>query len=187
MRAMREHVGFKELTVDNWCQPDPAGGAFGEVSLATGEQRAMTGERWAEQFLAVELKPQVPIEVRELWEVARGVLLYGWFFYPLYMVGEEQLRRVADAAVLHRYRQLQGPPGPRSGEPPNFNRRLRWLFDHGYMPARLEQRWQAIRQLRNLGSHAEFQGLQMPGGALSTLHLVTEEINGLFVEAVAGI
>lgn len=181
---MREHVAFKALTVDNWRQPDPSGSPFGEVSLATGEQRAMTGERWAEHFLAVELEPDVPIEVRQLWEVARGVFLYGWFFYPLYMLGEEQLRRVADAAILHRYRQLDGPPDARNGELPNFYSRLRWLFAHEHIPAQLEPRWHAIRELRNLGSHAEFQALQMPNESLSTLHLVTEEINALFVQTV---
>jgi hypothetical protein len=47
----------------------------------------------------------VPGEVREMWEAARGLLLYGWFFYAIYAIGEHELRRVADAAVLHRYQQ----------------------------------------------------------------------------------
>lgn len=140
----------------------------------------MNAERWAEQFLAVELEQHVPAEVRELWEVARGVLLYGWFFYPLYMLGEEQLRRVADAAVLHRYRQLDGPPDEQTGESPSFARRLRWLFDHGHVDRELESRWQATRDLRNLGSHSDFQSLQMPHGSLSTLRVLAKEINTLF-------
>ena len=34
-------------------------------------------------FLSVELDEKVPHEIKELFAVARGVLLYGWFFYPL--------------------------------------------------------------------------------------------------------
>lgn len=44
-----------------------------------------------------------------MWTIAHGILLYGWFFYPLYAVGDRELHRVADAAVLHRYRQAEGP------------------------------------------------------------------------------
>jgi len=40
-----------------------------------------------------------------MWEVARGLLLCGWFYYAIYAIGEHELRRVADAAVLHRYQQ----------------------------------------------------------------------------------
>src|SRR6202042_2696215 len=77
-----------------------------------GHRRAPppTGEGWAERFLAVDLAPAVPSEVRDMWEAARGLLLYGWFYYAIYAIGEHELRRVADAAILHRYQQAGGPP-----------------------------------------------------------------------------
>jgi hypothetical protein len=163
---------FKRLTEDNWRDPDPAGQAFGEINLATGEERPMTAQRWAQRILAVHLNDDVPADVRDLWEVARGVLLYGYFFYPLYMLGDEQLHRVADAAILHRYRQLGGPTHPRTGDAPSFAPRLEWLIDNGHIPASLKVRWDAIRGLRNLGSHAERQSLQMPISALNSLSLL---------------
>lgn len=72
----------------------------------------------------------------EGWEVARGVLLYGCFYSPLYALSEHQLRRVADAAILHRYQQAGGPPNkkrdPDDGQLrwPDFKRRVEWLIDH---------------------------------------------------------
>jgi hypothetical protein len=122
----------------------------------------------------------VPAEVKDLWEVARGVLLYGYFFYPLYMLGDEQLHRVADAAVLHRYRELGGLSHARTEDPPTFGRRLEWLIRNGHIPAALEIRWNAIRGLRNLGSHVERHSLQMPIDALNSLALLAKEINSLF-------
>ena len=67
----------------------------------------MTGEDWARAFLNVELKEHVPEPVSDLFAIARGALLYGWFFYPLFRLGEEQLYRVVEAAAKERYRQLE--------------------------------------------------------------------------------
>jgi hypothetical protein len=50
-----------------------------------------------------------------MWQATRGMLLYGWFYYAIYAIGEHQLRRVADAAVLHRYQQADGSPNKKPG------------------------------------------------------------------------
>ena len=172
-------TGIKELTADNWREPDEANALFGEMNRVTGEARILTGDDWARRFLAVELSDLVPDDVRTMWVAARGALLYGAFFYPLYALGDEQLHRVADAAVLHRYQQLNGPRHP-SGQWPNLKPRLDWLIARGVISRELEQRWEAIRNLRNFASHATFQHLEMPGQALQTLHILREEIDGLF-------
>jgi hypothetical protein len=168
---------FKRLDASNWLDPDPGHEAFGEINLATGERREVTGDRWARQILSINLTPEVPREVRDLWEIARGVLLYGWFFYPLYALGDEQLHRVADAAVLFAYRK-HGGPEPKG--PTTFHRRLAWLFEHGFIDKSLETRWSAIRELRNLGSHVSAVHIAMPMDTLRTLRILAEEIDALF-------
>jgi hypothetical protein len=168
-------VSFKYLTAENWLHPDEAGRAFGEVNLRTGETLPASAERWAERFLAVELSPKVPSDVRDMWVIARGVLLYGWFFYTLYALGDEQLHRVADAAVLYRYEQADGPRDSRTGRLPNLKPRLDWLIAQGIIDSKVDQRWDAIRNLRNYGSHATFARIDTPIGALQTLEVLAEE------------
>lgn len=174
---------FKRLDLTNWLERDPVHDAFGEFNIHTGARRPMTAERWAEHILSVHLAPDVPQPVRELWEIARGVLLYGWFFYPLYALGDEQLHRVADTAVLFAYRDRGGPEGPKG--PPSFHGRLSWLFAHGHIAQRLEPRWSAIRELRNLGSHATAVHISMPMDALRTMSILAEAIDALFVSQAA--
>jgi hypothetical protein len=58
-------------TIGNWLEPDPICLKFGELNLATAKHRAPTGARWAERFLAIDLWPTVPSEVREMWEAAQ--------------------------------------------------------------------------------------------------------------------
>jgi len=166
--------GVKHPTPENWLVPDETGRGFGEVNLATGERRAATGEGWAVQFLAVELSPSAPAEVRDMWEVARGVALYGWFYYPLYAIAEHQLRRVADAATFHRSRQAGGPANA------SFRRRVEWLIEHGVIPVEKRARWDAIRALRNETTHASIRHLVMPLDVLRVLDLLQVEIDALF-------
>jgi hypothetical protein len=184
---MESSPGVKRLTIDNWLMPDDIGRAFVEVNAATGERRPATAESWAQRFLAIELGQCVPAEIRDMWEVARGALLYGWFYYALYALGEHELRRVVDAAALYRYRQAGGPPlkkPDREGKSrwPPFKARVAWLADHGILPQASRGRWEAIVDLRNEGSHATFRHLVMPIDALMTMKLLAQEISGLFGE-----
>ena len=71
--------GFKQLSVDNWREPDPMLGIFVRLS-PTRELRRPTGDERAQKLLASALHEQVPEDVRRLFEVARGTLLYGYFF-----------------------------------------------------------------------------------------------------------
>jgi len=173
-------TGLKHLTADNWLEPDKAARAFREVNFATGEEREASASRWAHLFLAVDLSPEVPDAIHDMWVIARGVLLYAWFFYPLYALGDDQLHRVADAAVLLRYQQAGGPEDTRSGQWPTLKKRLNWLIEQGIIDKTVEKRWDAIRNLRNYGSHATYARIEMPIDALRTLEILAREIDALY-------
>jgi hypothetical protein len=173
-------VGGKQLSLDNWTEPDATSAQFGQLSPLIGP-RPMDGQDWARAFLAVELKPHVPESVRELFAVARGVLLYGWFFYPLFHLGEEQLYRVVEAAATACYETLGGPRSR-----PSFAEAVDWLTKRGVIPGDDRERWIAIRRLRNAASHPDQQSVMVPGQALGTLKATAHDINRLFARS-AGI
>jgi hypothetical protein len=169
-----EDDGVKHLTTGNWLDPDPICPKFGP-----------TRDDWAAQFLAVDLEPAVPSEVRDMWEAARGVLLYGWFYYAIYAIGEHELRRVADAAILHCYQQAGGPPNKKrdhEGELrwPSMMRRVDWLIEAGVIPAEKHERWDGLRDLRNETTHISIRHLTSPHEALRVLELLASEISALF-------
>jgi hypothetical protein len=177
--------GVKHLTTGNWLDPDPICLKFTEFDPATAEHRQPTGEAWAQRFLAVDLASTVPSEVRDMWVAARGLLLYGWFYYALYAQGEHQLRRVADAAVLHRYQQAGGPPLKKrdpGGDTrwPDLMWRVDWLIAQGVIRTERRPRWDLIRDLRNETTHASIRHLTPPHEALRALDLLAREIDALF-------
>jgi hypothetical protein len=173
-----ESLRFKQLTVDNYQQPDPVLTAFVRMSEKDGSTRTLTGEDWAEKILAVELSEQVPLEVRRLFAVARGALLYGYFFYPLYTLGAEQLFRVAESAVGHKCRNL-GVPAKKL-EDMTFQKRLSHLVDEGVIPASDHRRWDALRHLRNLTSHPKDQTILLPHTAIGELQMIATGIDAMY-------
>lgn len=182
-RSRLAPVGFKELTADNWRERDPTNDAFARFDCATGRAVALSPDEWARHFLGFRLDQRVPDEVRDLFAVAQGTMLYGAFFYPLYTLGQEQVHRVADAAALHRYYQLGGPKTKKGADPP-FATRIKWLVQKAAIPAAEQRRWNAYRELRNIGSHAEFQQLHLPTEALTSLRVVAGSVNQLFAPAL---
>lgn len=164
-------LGHKALTIENWAQADPAMAHFGGPDN-TGNFRSLDQDIWAREVLSCKLTGDVPVDIRRLHNVARGAMLYAYFFYPIMTLAAEQLYRVVDAALATRMRHLD----PQQ----TFGRRIKAAIKDGVISERERRRWEAVRELRNMASHAEGQSIYAPGMALMTLATATEQINGLF-------
>jgi hypothetical protein len=68
-----------------------------------------TRDKRAEEFLEPILCKETPKDIINLFEVARGCLLYGYFYYPLYTIGIENLYRVLEGAVSRKCKSLNAP------------------------------------------------------------------------------
>lgn len=170
-------LGVKTLTVDNWLEPDPVNAIFSRLSLVDGEFHPITGEDRLRDILAPQLTEMVPVDIRALLEVARSALAYGYFCYPLFTLGEEQLFRVAEAAITNKCRALGAPSSVGS-----YKERVDWLAARGVLTAQEQTSWHAARQLRNAASHPEGQAIGLPNQAVSTLWHVVNDINHLFAD-----
>src|SRR5262249_39654732 len=95
---------IKKIKIYNWIGPKDIARLFVDMNGIS-----MSGHDWANHILKPALSGNVPIDVKELFEVARGAMLYGYFFYPLYALADEQLSRVAEAAITHKCLELSAP------------------------------------------------------------------------------
>ncbi len=128
-------------------------------------------------ILKPNLNETVPTEVKALFEVARGSLVYGYFFYPLYTLGLEQLFRVAEAAVTRKCKTMEAPRAICKG---GFLKKVKYLVEMKVIPNQKEEIWNAIRGLRNIASHPQDQSILAPGEAIGKLSRIADEINSLF-------
>lgn len=167
-------LGFKTLTLANWTEADPVNRNFARLSPLGGPVQMGEGD-WAREILAVKLDDRVPSEIADLYAIARGAMLYGWFFYPIFRLAEEQLYRVLEAAAKMRYRRAQGPK-----RQPSYNEAISYLSEAGLIfPEQLE-RWHAARKLRNMASHPERATVVPPGFAVRMLRVAASDIDALF-------
>jgi hypothetical protein len=166
--------GFKEITPSNWLEPDAVLKGFVRMSQG-GELRSITSDDYLHDILRPEFLESVPPDVKALFEVARGAMIYGYFFYPLYTLATEQLFRVAEAAVLHRCKDLGAPKSKKT-----FQQMIEWLIGEGVISGSAKPQWDAVRYLRNSASHPNSQSIVTPGNAIGMLEKIVRQVNTLF-------
>lgn len=167
-------LGFKKLTVANWLEGDTVLTLF--VSLSPdGSISSISRDEWARRILEPQINGSVPFEIRRLFEVARGTMMYGYLFYPIFTLASEQLYRVAESAVSMKCAAMGAPKGRR-----NFEGKINWLAEHSVIEKSEKQKWHAIRGLRNLSSHPEQQTISTPIHAVDMLNSIAHKVNALF-------
>jgi len=171
----RERRQFRKLTRENWRQFDDTWPFVWKKG--DGSPDRLTPDDFAAMFLECELCEDVPDDVRNLFEVARGVMCYGGLFYPAYTVGHDQLYKVLEAAVSHRCEQLQAPNSLK-----RYNDKINWLYEREVLTGELLERWQSARAVRNMTSHVKRQWITSPDMALNSLSLVRFLIHSLFAQ-----
>ncbi len=177
----RGSLGFKRITMTNWQDRDmPIGFS------------ALTPDSWIEHNMQPQLGSNVPPDIAALFEVARGAMVYGWFFYPLITLAAEQCSRVLEAGVkaccmehgipTQRLNKRGIPSRTKSGMPIEtfYSENIAKLVEAEVIPASKADLWKAARELRNLFSHPERQMIFPPGVTLGMLQTTADRLNDLF-------
>jgi len=170
-----KNLGFKQLNKENWLKPDRISSSFIQLSQEEKNSNISAGEKYLEIILEPKLSEKVPIEVRKLFEVARGALIYGFFFYPLYTLACEQLFRIAETALTYRCELINIKESKKK-----FESKIDFLAHEKLIAEEGKNIWHALRKLRNYASHPEDQSIMTPGQVIGILGRITEDINRLF-------
>jgi hypothetical protein len=169
----------KQITAANWQQIDKAPEIWCQMTAAV-----KTEAKWIEFFFDPKLDVKVPLEIAKLFEVVRGAMIYGWYFYPLLALGVGQCYRLLDTGTRIRCNQLGIPTVivKKNGDKrdTSFKENTEALIKRGLISKADETPWEAARNLRNWSSHPERQLLDDPRQARGILELVAERLNDLF-------
>ena len=137
-------------------------------------EESISGEEWLKIIMEPKLSDAVPKELLKLFEIARSSMVYGYFFYPLYMLAAQQLFRVAETAVTFRCEQLGAP------KLKNFKRKVDWLASKGHVSKEAVPFWNGVIYLRNSASHPTSPIILTQNYAIGIVTRAVEDINALF-------
>ena len=177
----RGSLGFKRITVANWQERD----------MPVGFSR-LTPDSWVDHNMQPQLGPNVPANIAALFEVARGAMVYGWFFYPLITLAMEQCSRVLEAGVkaccsghgipTQRLDKNGSPLRTKNGRliDTSYSENIAMLIDAKVIPPNDADLWKIARELRNLFSHPERQMMFPPAHTLAMLQTTSDRLNELF-------
>lgn len=133
--------GFKRITPANLDQPD--------ISRAFGVGNA---EHWIALFGQYHVSADVPELVAKLFELARGAMIYGWFYYPLLATGYAECSRTLEAGARHAG-AISGLAGPVEGQKIHYADLIDLLTEKDLISREECERWHLARKLRNSLSH----------------------------------
>ena len=170
--TMTESYGFKLITSENWNEPDNTTVRF-TCPLDYNEKCGYPP--YLDRILKPQLNSEVPIEIRRLFEVARGAMVYSYFFYPLYTLASDQLFRVGEAALVLKSKKIGY-----SKKDVRLSALIKYLKEKEVFDEERAKRWEALRFLRNKASHRQDQSIYWPAAVLELLENITEDINALY-------
>jgi hypothetical protein len=179
-----KEFGFKNLSVDNWLVQDKAMAGIHRV-LPNGSTHPVSPNEWFNDLQKPKLVNSVPEEIQKLYEVARGVMIYGYFFYPIFTFASEQFTRIAETAINSFILKIdiENKPKPRA----SFRKKIDWLLQNLILTEELYKKWNATVLLRNKFSHPSKQNIITPEMAIKLMDSITEDINFLFVNALTSL
>jgi hypothetical protein len=169
-----EKLNLKKLTFENWIEPDSLMSMF-EIEESDGSFRIKTAKEWFDDIYEIKLSDKVPDEIHDLFEVARGTMTYGYFYYPIYTFAEEQFSRIVDAAISLRCQSMNMPTSIET-----LFDKIDWLSKELEFTEEEISRMTSYRKLRNSWSHPKKQTLLGPGPAISSMVTTAKVINHLF-------
>ncbi len=165
-------LGFQKISLENWLKPDNLNSIFVRSSENSTETHIITDKERLADILKTNLSEKVPIEIHRLYEVARGAIAYGYFFYPLYTLGAEQLFRVAETAVNFKYKSVNGPKNINT-----YSKRLEYLEKNNIISSCEKDSFDNIRKLRNISSHPKNQSIIMPTRGSTSIRVTRGKVN----------
>ncbi len=164
----------KRLTADNFLLPDPL---TGEFTGPDGDSRVhrLSAMDWAHEILSIELGESVPEAVRNRFELARGVLLYGYFWYPLWVQGTMEALHAAELALEAACAAEHGPKRLATAES-----RIEWLAKRHVLGAEEAGTWRSLLDVRNALADAGETTILTPRTSLDVLDRACSAVKVLF-------
>lgn len=122
----------------------------------------------------IQLIPAVPKEVKEVFDSAKKLYIFGYFKYYFFTISQHYAFLALESALRNKYNEIYG----RSKKFINLNKIIKKLIEKGIIPKGEEKIYDAGKDLRNTLSHLTNPSIMYPSSIV--LERVAYQINQLY-------
>lgn len=146
------------------------------VKLDNYGKSEITIEDLQKSICNIQLIPDVPGEVKKVFNAAKRLYIFGYFEYYFFTISQHYAYLALESALRNRYNEIYGKPKKFIG----LNTVIKKLVKEGIIPKGEERIYDAGRFLRNSLSHLTDPPIDMPRS--DTLERVAYQINQSYRE-----
>jgi len=177
--VLADNVGTNVTHVDitNYYQPDRIWSQGGHTEPQSIPYLNRTEKDFIAAINDIRLHYSIPLHVRNMFEIARALFVYGYLYYPFCTLAIEQSLKSLEAVLSHKYDLAGGLQLNDKGIHPPFAEKINYLYGKKAISRVQKEILHNCRQLRNMSFHPKYQ--QVLGhydGALRTLAALMNEI-----------
>lgn len=169
---------FKKIAYDNYYSPDEVSKLFGKISPRTGLVEKISEEDLINAIEDIQLHYIIPWEIKNMFEVAKALYVYGYLYYPFCTLASDQGLRTLEAFISHKYKICGGVETTKKGMEPTFAAKINFLYKEKQLSDEQYSELNIDRRLRNVALHSKHQ--RIIGFNCDYIRGLADLINGIW-------
>lgn len=147
---------FKVVNNENYFEPDEINKLLVNIDKNFGATYKTTQKDFINTVKDIELHYSIPLGIRNMFELAKGLFCYGYLYYQFCTLGFEQSLKCFEAVITLLYFNNGGTKNSKGMEPV-LKLKIDYLFDKKIINEEQMGMSSALRSLRNNSFHARSQ------------------------------
>lgn len=148
---------LKKVNRDNYYEPDEICKLLRNVEIETGQISTVTEVDFINAIKDVKLHYSIPLDIRNMFEVAKALFSYGFLYYQFCTLALEQALKSLEALISQKYTLAGGPETTKNGHVPGLKFKIDFLYSKGIIRNILKEKVDVFRHLRNQSFHPTYQ------------------------------
>lgn len=183
-RLLADSVGscFSRVSLNNYFEPDEICKLMENIDFVTGTVTRTTEKDFIRAVGDIELHSNIPLYIKNIFEIAKALFAYGYLYYPFCTVAVEQALKSLEAIISEKYEVSGGARVKSKGSYPVLRDKINYLYAKGLVSEQQREILHDFRHLRNLTFHPKYQ--QILGHYDGTLRVLAHLMNEIWLAEV---
>lgn len=155
---LAENVGpkYKKVNTENYYEADEICKCLFNINTENGEHTKTTEKDFINAAKDIELHYSIPLGIRNMFELAKGLYCYGYLFYQFFTLAFEQSLKCFEAVITLKF-YSNGRTITKKGREPVLNEKIKFMYNENIITEEQREYLLALKNIRNSSFHASSQ------------------------------